>query len=165
MTRAAAVVATALALAAPAVAGAQAPPPPPFGISVTQNAVLGTFEPGLTADYTASTVVSVTSDAQAATLTIADVSTGGIPGHLRHASGASLPSALEARGTSTDPAATGSPFAPIGAAPLTLVSYGAPVLTPDPVTVTLRQHVDATDPLRTGGYARTLLLTLSTTTP
>jgi hypothetical protein len=35
----------------------------------------------------------------------------------------------------------------------------------DPVTVDLSQPVSATDPLRTGTYAKTLTFTLSTTTP
>jgi hypothetical protein len=33
------------------------------------------------------------------------------------------------------------------------------------VAITFRQHVGATQPLRTGTYAKTLTFTLSTTTP
>ena len=32
-------------------------------------------------------------------------------------------------------------------------------------TITFRQHIGATDPLRTGSYAKTLTFTLSTTNP
>ena len=35
----------------------------------------------------------------------------------------------------------------------------------DPVTITFKQHIDATDALRTGTYSKTLTFTLSTTTP
>ncbi len=35
----------------------------------------------------------------------------------------------------------------------------------DPVTVTFRQHIGATQPLRTGNYSKTLTFTLSTTNP
>ena len=50
------------------------------------------------------------------------------------------------------------------ASPLTLLTYGAPV-TRDPVTLWLKQHVGATDALRTGRYAKTIVVTLSTTQP
>ena len=35
----------------------------------------------------------------------------------------------------------------------------------DPVTIAFRQHIGATEPLRTGSYSKTLTFTLSTTTP
>jgi hypothetical protein len=35
----------------------------------------------------------------------------------------------------------------------------------DAVTITFKQHIDATDALRTGAYSKTLTFTLSTTTP
>ena len=35
----------------------------------------------------------------------------------------------------------------------------------DPVTITLRQHIGANQPLRTGNYSKTLTFTLSTTNP
>ena len=35
----------------------------------------------------------------------------------------------------------------------------------DVVAVTFRQHIDRTDPLRTGTYSKTLTYTLSTTNP
>ena len=47
---------------------------------------------------------------------------------------------------------------------LSRASWTAPVAN-DPVTITFRQRVKATDPLRTGSYSRTLTFTLSTTTP
>ena len=38
-------------------------------------------------------------------------------------------------------------------------------VTNDLVTVAFKQHIDATDALRTGAYSKTLTFTLSTTTP
>jgi hypothetical protein len=75
-----------------------------------------------------------------------------------------LPSALQASATS--PAGTGRARAPVGssAAPATLLTYAAPASN-DPVVLAFRQHVGATDALRTGSYAKTLTFTLSTTTP
>ena len=48
--------------------------------------------------------------------------------------------------------------------PLNLLTYNGPVSN-DPVTIALRQHIGATEPLRTGAYTKTLTFTLSTTTP
>jgi hypothetical protein len=64
----------------------------------------------------------------------------------------------------TSAAGSGSPLAPLGADPLTLLSYGGPVSN-DQVTVNLKQPVAASDPLRTGTYSKTLVFTLSTTSP
>ncbi len=35
----------------------------------------------------------------------------------------------------------------------------------DPVTINFKQHISATDALRTGSYSKTLTFTLSTTRP
>ena len=43
-------------------------------------------------------------------------------------------------------------------------SWTAPVSN-DPVTIAFKQHIGATDALRTGAYSKTLTFTLSTTTP
>ena len=55
-------------------------------------------------------------------------------------------------------------FAPIGATPLALLSYVAPVSN-DMKTINFRQDIGANEPLRTGTYSKTLTFTLSTTTP
>ena len=68
-----------------------------------------------------------------------------------------MPQALHAR------ANTGA-FAPLGAGPLTLLTYSAPVSN-DAVAIGFRQNVAANDALRTGSYSKTLTFTLSTTTP
>ena len=48
--------------------------------------------------------------------------------------------------------------------PLRLLSYAGPV-TNDAVTIGFRQSIAASDSLLTGGYGKTLVFTLSTTTP
>ncbi len=57
-----------------------------------------------------------------------------------------------------------SGFADVGASPTPLVAYAGPASNA-PVTVSFRQHIGATDALRTGTYAKTLTFTLSTTNP
>jgi hypothetical protein len=125
-------------------------------------ASFGTFVPGLTADYAATLGVGVTSTAGDAALSIADPSATAT-GHL--VNGAFfLPQALQAGATNAaHPTAS---FAPVGssASPLTLLTYAGPVSN-DSVTVGFKQPVAATDALRTGPYGKTLVLTLSTTTP
>jgi amidase len=101
------------------------------------GATFGAFTPGVTKDYTASAAANVISTAGDAALSSSD------PGHL--VNGAfSLPSPLEvtfSKATWTAPASN------------------------DAVTVGFKQHVGATDALRTGSYSKTLTFTLSTTTP
>jgi hypothetical protein len=55
-------------------------------------------------------------------------------------------------------------FAPLGASPLGLLTYAAPIGN-DVVTVDFKQSIGATDALRTGSYSKTLVYTLSTTNP
>ncbi len=140
-----------------------APPTVPVGGTVppTLSVVLGTppafgpFTPGQTKDYDASTTATVISTAGDATLSVLDPSPNA-PGHL--VNGAfSLPSALQAKAGS-------GVFAPLSGSPLTLLTYAGPVSN-DRVDIAFRQHIDSTDPLRTGTYSKTLTFTLSTTNP
>jgi hypothetical protein len=88
-------------------------------------------------DYTAQATANVISSAGDATLSAGD------RGHLMNGA-FSLPSPLEvsfSKSTWTGPAAN------------------------DPVTIGFKQHIGATDALRTGAYSKTLTFTLSTTTP
>ena len=97
----------------------------------------------------------MTSTAGDAALTVTDPSTTA-PGHL--VNGAfSLPQALQAR-------VAPSAFAALSGSPLTLKSYAGPVSN-DPVSLDFQQRIGANDPLRTGTYAKTVVFTLSTTTP
>ncbi len=120
----------------------------------------GTFTPALAADYDTSTTADVLSTASSATLSVAD-SSATPTGHLVNGV-YSLPQPLQVSATS--PAGAGSPLAPLGSTALTLLTYSNPV-SHDPVTIHFRQHINSTDPLRTGAYSATLTFTLSTTTP
>ena len=112
--------------------------------------------------YTATAVATVDSSAGDGLLTIADPSTIS-PGHLMNGT-EPLPTVLMASATSAN--ATSAGFQPIAdtAAPTTLLSYGGPV-SGDQVTLTFQQAIDGNDPLHTGTYGKTFVLTLSTTSP
>ena len=125
---------------------------PTLDLTLGAPATFGAFTPGLDRDYDASTTANVISTAGDATLTVSDASANAT-GHL--VNGAfSLPSALTARGGA-------GAYAPL---PATLATYDGPAAN-DVVTVGFRQHIGASDALRTGAYAKTLTFTLSTTTP
>ena len=108
-----------------------------LSLTLGAPASFGAFTPGVAKDYTASTTANVVSTAGDAALTTSD------PGHLMNGTSA-LPEPLVVE--------------------LSKSAWTAPVSN-DPVTVDFRQHVGAGDALRTGTYAKTLTLTLSTTTP
>ena len=111
--------------------------PATLSLSLGAPASFGAFTPGLAKDYTASTTANVISSAGDAALTSSD------PGHLMN-------------GTFALPEPLGVSFSK--------AAWSAPVSN-DPVTITFNQHVNATDPLRTGAYSKTLTFTLSTTSP
>jgi len=108
-----------------------------LALTLGAPASFGAFTPGLAKDYTASTTANVISSAGDAALTSSD------PGHLMN-------------GTFALPEPLGVSFSK--------AAWSAPVSN-DPVTITFNQHVNATDPLRTGAYSKTLTFTLSTTSP
>jgi alpha-L-rhamnosidase-like protein len=111
--------------------------PATLALTLGAPASFGPFAPGVVKDYTASTTAAVISTAGDAALTVTD------PGHL-------------ANGSFTLPEALSVDVAP--------ASWTQPVSNA-PVAITFRQHVGATDALRTGTYSRTLTFTLSTTAP
>jgi hypothetical protein len=133
--------------------------PTTLGLTLSSlTSTLGSFVAGVDADYTTSVAIGVTSSGGGAALTVQDPSAVAT-GHL--VNGAfSLMSPLMAR------SGVVTPFAPVGssASPLVLQTYAMPV-TDDPVAVTFKQSISATEPLRTGSYSKTVLFTLSTTTP
>jgi hypothetical protein len=111
--------------------------PATLSLALSGPASFGAFPPGVAKDYTATTNANVISTAGDAALTVSD------PGRLTN-------------GTFTLPS-------PLGVE-LSKAAWTAPVSN-DPVTITFKQHIGASDPLRTGQYSRTLTFTLSTTTP
>ena len=121
----------------------------------------GAFTPGVGKEYTASTTATVISTAGDAALSIADTAANA-PGHLVNGSFA-LNQALEAQASSPAAGPAGA-FADVGGTPATLATWTNPVSN-DPVTIGFSQTILASEPLRTGSYAKTLTFTLSTTTP
>jgi hypothetical protein len=131
-----------------------------LALSVTSSATLGAFNAGITHDYDSTVAATVNSSAGDATLSISDPSATS-PGHLVNGT-FSLAQSLQARATNAAHPSTA--FAPVSNSPLALLSYAGPVSN-DQVTIGIRQSINATDPLRTGTYSKTLTFTLSTTTP
>jgi hypothetical protein len=134
--------------------------PATLALSLGAPASFGAFTPGVDRDYTASMTANAISTAGDAALSVSDPDTAH-PGHLVNGSFA-LPQALRADATSQ--AGTGGASAPVGATPSTLLSYSGPTSN-DQVAIDLQQSIGRTDPLRTGGYSKTLTFTLSTTNP
>jgi len=136
--------------------------PSTLSLALGDQPSFGTFAAGVAQDYDAATTVGVTSSAGDATLSVADPDTSATAGHLVNGL-FSLPQALKASASS--PAGSGGgALAPVGASPLTLLSWTGPVSN-DPVTVHFQQSIGSSDALRTGSYAKTLTFTLATTTP
>jgi hypothetical protein len=129
--------------------------PGTLALSIGPAVAFGAFTPGVAKAYTATTTANVTSTAGDAALTVTDPSATA-PGRLVNGAFA-LPQAVEAR-------VAPSAFGAISGTPLALKTYAAPVSN-DPVSLDFRQSIGATDPLRTGTYAKTVVFTLSTTTP
>jgi hypothetical protein len=121
--------------------------PATLALTLGQAASFGAFTPGVAHTYTAATTATVTSTAGDAALTVSDPDPAH-PGHLVNGAFA-LAQALTAAGA---------------ALPATVRSYSGPASN-DVVPVEFEQAIGATDPLRTGTYAKTLTFTLSTTSP
>ncbi|WP_053227848.1 peroxidase family protein [Solirubrobacter soli] len=116
---------------------ASASVPPVLSLALGAPATFGPFTPGVARDYVATTTATVTSTAGDATLGAGD------PGHLTNGSAALV-----------------SPLV-VG---FSRAAWTAPTSN-DAVTMSFTQHIGATEALRTGAYSKTVLFTLSTTTP
>jgi peptidase M1-like protein len=130
--------------------------PGTLSLTIGPPVSFGAFTPGVARDYTATTTANVISTAGDATLAVTDPSTSA-PGHLVNGTYV-LPQGLQAR------LSPGGVFGAVGASPLTLQSYTAPISN-DALVLEFKQPIAATDPLRTGTYSKTLTFTLSTTNP
>ena len=120
------------------------------------------FVPGVGTDYMATSTGVVNSSAAEAILTVADPSTVA-SGHLLNGD-APLPSAMQVSGASANGTSSGFQAVPDTADPATLVTYTGPV-TNEQLALTFKQPVAQTDALRTGGYVKTFVFTLSTDQP
>jgi hypothetical protein len=138
---------TDFALAAPPTTTVGGNVPATLSLTLGASPSFGGFTAGITEDYDAQMSANVISTAGDATLSVADPSANA-PGHL--VNGAfSLPQPLLVAGT------------PL---PATVKAWSGPVSN-EPVSIEVRQAIGATDPLRTGTYSKTLVFTLSTTSP
>ena len=136
--------------------------PSTLALTLGAPASFGSFLPGATRTYNASTTAQVTSSAGDATLSVADPSATAT-GHLVNgAYSLAQPLKLRARNS----VVTDTTFADVGssAAPTALLGYTGPV-SADTVSLDFEQSIAASEGLRTGGYGKTLTFTLSTTTP
>jgi hypothetical protein len=130
--------------------------------------VLGSFLPGKTQEYHNTCGLKATSTAAESKLVAEDASATDT-GHLVQAytHGAfketyELPEPLESKATSTQGGIGGALTSLV--APTTLLTYAKP-FSEDEMTVTFNQKIGLHDHLHTGTYAKTITLTLSTTTP
>jgi hypothetical protein len=112
--------------------------PATLGLKMGASPTFGSFTPNLDRTYETSMTAEVTSTAQDAALTVSPS-----PAYL-----ANGPYTLSE---------------PLQVA-FSKAAWTDPV-SGDPVTITFRQHIGATQPLRTGAYGKTLTFTLSTTNP
>ena len=106
-------------------------------------------------DYTASLNATVTSTASAAALTVRDANTNA-PGRLVNGSLA-LASPVQMKSGS-------SAFAALSGSPLALAAFSSPVSS-RVVPVDIKQSIAADEPLLRGTYGKTVVFTLSSTTP
>jgi hypothetical protein len=129
--------------------------PATLSLTVGGPASFGAFTPGVARDYNTTLGANVISTGGDAALTVTDPDAAA-PGRL--VNGAfTLASPVKAR-------VAAAAFEPVSGAPLGLKSYGGPVSN-DAVTIDLQQSIGSSDPLRTGTYSKTLVFTLSTTSP
>jgi amidase len=116
--------------------------PATLSLTLGASATFGAFTPGVAKSYTATTTATVISSAGDATITVTDPSTN-----------------------HTGSLVNGSFFLPQPLRGLGVVKTYAGPASNDNVAITFTQPIAATDPLRTGAYAKTLTFTLSTTNP
>ncbi|WP_053227713.1 SdiA-regulated domain-containing protein [Solirubrobacter soli] len=129
--------------------------PAQLGLVLGAPATFAPFIAGVAKDYLAATTATVTSTAGDAALSVSDASAVA-PGHLVNGTFA-LPAALQIN-------ANGGAYGAVSGTLLALLTYAGPVSN-DEVAIGLKQPIGTKDALRTGGYAKTLTFTLSTTTP
>ena len=134
-----------------------------LALNITGSANFGVFVPGVTRDYTASLSATATSTATAAELTVRDPSATAT-GHLvngTHAAGAAGAGPGDRRGQPGLGVRAGAgervPAAAAGVPDGRSAAH--------PMTIGFKQSIAATEPLVTGAYGKTLMFTLSATTP
>jgi hypothetical protein len=136
--------------------------PPTLSLTLGAPGSLGTFYPGVSQEYTASTAATVVSTATTAELSVRDPSFT-FTGRLVNRNVA-LYQPLEVSATNAaNPSGAFAPL-PTDRSPVRLLSFPGPV-SQDSVTIGFRQAIGAHEALLTGSYGKTLVFTLSTNTP
>ena len=125
-----------------AIGGVGGTVPATLSLTLGAPASFGTFVPGVAADYTASTTANV----------ISRPATRRSRSPIRRRWPPAIWSTARSRCRSRCRASGRS-------------RRGTRPVSNDPVTITFKQSIGATDALRTGSYSKTLTFTLSTTTP
>jgi peptidoglycan/xylan/chitin deacetylase (PgdA/CDA1 family) len=123
--------------------------PATLSLSLGAPASFGAFTPGVAREYTASTTATVISSAGDAALSVSDP--GDVPGRLVNGAFA-LQQPVRVAGV------------PVSAEPALIRAWAAPTAN-EVVQLELAQAISATEPLRSGTYAKTFVFTLSTTAP
>jgi type 1 glutamine amidotransferase len=133
-----------------------------LSLEITGSANFGAFQPGVTRDYTASLAAKATSTASSAVLTVRDPSTQAT-GHLVNGSDA-LDSPLQVR--ATDDANPDTAFQPLSESGdrVNLLAFPS-AFSEHPLAIDFKQSISASESLVTGAYGKTVVFTLSATTP
>jgi PKD repeat protein len=133
-----------------------------LALDITGSANFGTFLPGVTKDYTTSLAATVTTSATAAELTVRDASSN----HTGHLVNGTSFLAQPLQVNATDQANPSSAFKPLSesGARVSLLAFPTPV-SGHPLTIGFKQSIAATEQLKVGGYGKTVVFTLSATTP
>jgi hypothetical protein len=134
--------------------------PETLGLTISGPANFGGFVPGVGNTYAASTTANVISTVPNALLAVVDQSSDN-QGFLVN-DGTPLASRLRMRATNS--ANPNTAFNNITGTQLNLLSWSAPISN-DAVTLHFQQPIAANEPLKAGGYTKTLTFTLSTTSP
>jgi hypothetical protein len=134
--------------------------PETLGLAIAGPATFGGFTPGVGQTYQASVAANVISTMPNALLAVVDNSATNA-GFLVNGD-TPLASRLRVRATNS---VTQSPaFNNLTGSQLNLLSWSAPISN-DAVTLQFQQPIAANEPLKAGGYTKTLTFTLSTTSP
>ena len=134
-----------------------------LGLEITGSANFGTFQPGVTKDYTAALAAKVTTTATAAELTVRDDSTNHA-GHLVNGASFLAQPLQVSAAEGTTPSGTYKPLSETAGTRVSLLAFPAPVSL-RPVTIGFKQSIGATESLIRGGYGKVVTFTLSPTTP
>ena len=134
--------------------------PQTLGLTIGAPASFGGFVPGVTNTYAASTTANVISTMPNALLAVIDQSATNA-GFLVNGE---TPLASRLRMRATNSATPNTAFNNITGTQLNLLSWSAPVSN-DAISLQFQQPIAANEPLKAGGYTKTLTFTLSTTSP